>query len=105
MGIVKFKKSNKYTHTFADIYLIFEDNRRILLDCEGITEFKLENGHHTVYAKENKLYSPVMEFDINDENQVIEYEVGYKVSGIKALFDVWYCTFEKEDYIYIKRLG
>lgn len=103
--MVIFEKSKHYTHNFANIYLIFEDNKRILLNSEGITEVNLEKGRHTVYAKENKLYSPVIEINIDDDDQVMVFEVGYNVRGIKALFDVWYCIFNKDDYIYIKKKG
>ncbi|MFR2299605.1 MAG: hypothetical protein ACLS6P_05040, partial [Clostridium paraputrificum] len=59
-------------------------------------------GYHTVYVKERKLCSPLVEFEIM-EDQTIEFEVGYIISDLRVLFDIWAAIFKRDNYMYIKK--
>lgn len=105
MAIVRFKLNSKYPHMLTNRYLIFEDNRRIFLENNEVAEINLTCGRHTVYVKENNLRSNVIDFVITDDKEIIEFEVGYNVKGMKRLIDFWYVLFDREEYLYIKKRG
>lgn len=100
MGKARFIRKMNCTH-LPNKYLIFENNKKILLE-DDVTEVELRPGYHTVYVKERKLCSHLVEFEIM-EDQTIEFEVGYIISDLRVLFDIWAAIFKRDNYMYIKK--
>ncbi len=92
--------------TYRDILRSY----KIILDdiyCENIESGKVKNldissGNHTIYLKIDWCRSNKIDFYIS-ANEIIEFECGNSMNGLRILINLIYITFLKNKYLWIKR--
>jgi hypothetical protein len=66
-----------------------------------IKEFDIENGEHLIYLKIDWCRSKKSNFVVNN-NELLEFNCGNSMNGLKCLFSLIYVTFLKNSYLFIQ---
>lgn len=85
-------------------------NYKIIIDgkcCDEIKDGEIKNinigpGNHTIYLKIDWCKSNKIDFNVS-ENETIAFECGNSMNGWRILFSLFYVTFLKNKYLWIRR--
>ena len=66
-----------------------------------IKELDIENGEHSIYLKIDWCRSNKSNFIVNS-NELLEFNCGNSMKGLKCLFFLFYITFLKNFYLFIQ---
>ena len=98
---VKIKRDSGYADSLR-VYKIVLDRNVIgtVKDGEEIT-FEVSKGTHELYLKIDWGRSNIINFDTNDNDA--EFECGSSLRGFKILLSIFYITFFRNQYIWLKK--
>ena len=100
--MIKIKRNSGYADKLR-AYQIIVDGKVIgeIKDGQKI-EIAVPKGYHKMYLKIDWCRSNFIDFELSEE--VIEFECGSNLTGIKLLFSIVYATLFRNDYIWLKRI-
>jgi hypothetical protein len=100
--MIKIKRNSGYADKLR-AYQINVDGKIIgeIKDGQKI-EIAIPKGQHKMYLKIDWCRSNSIDFELGDE--IIEFECGSNLTGIKLLFSFIYVLLFRNDYIWLKRM-
>lgn len=83
-------------------YKIYVDDKFCCSINDGeIKEINIDEGEHSIYLKIDWCKSNKLNFSIKD-NQVLNFNCGNSMNGLKCLLFLIYVTFLKNSYLFIE---
>lgn len=99
--MISISRKGEFTNNFKDYKIIIDNTFYGTLNCGEIKNINISAGRHTIYLKIDWCRSNKLNFFITD-NDTLKFECGNSMTGIKAIFSIFYITFLKNKYLWIR---
>lgn len=99
--MIVIKREASWTDRLRKYKVILDEREVGTIEPGGNFEYQTTPGIHTLYLKIDWCRSNKLKFEIQD-NEILEFKCG-GLKHIKFLAILWYITFGKNSYLWIKR--
>ncbi|MEI5907545.1 hypothetical protein WAK64_10790 [Bacillus spongiae] len=100
--MIEIKRETRFVDKLRG-YKVMIDEKEVGTIKSGETfDYPIKQGLHTLYLQIDWCRSNKIEFEIKD-NEFLRFECG-GLNGSKALASLWYITFKRNNYLWIKQI-
>jgi len=99
--MIRISRQTRYFDSLRKYKIYIDDIYCGDIEDGEIKELDIENGEHSIYLKIDWCRSKKSNFIVNS-NELLEFNCGNSMNGLKCLFILIYITFLKNCYLFIQ---
>jgi len=99
--MIRISRQSRYFDSLRDYKIYIDDEYCGYISNGEIKEIDVENGEHSISLKIDWCRSNNLTFIVKD-NELVEFNCGNSMKGLKRLLGLIYITFLKNNYLFIK---
>ncbi|SDD07346.1 hypothetical protein SAMN05421663_106171 [Terribacillus halophilus] len=100
--MIEVKRQRSWSDQLRNYDVILDGKKLGTVGRKESCSFHVEPGRHTIHLEIDWCRSKKIEFE-SRENETISFNCG-GLKGIRFLFLVWYITFGRSSYLWLKRV-
>lgn len=100
MNLIRIQRDSGYADRVRAYKVVVDGNVIGEIKNGQQIEFQIEPGRHELYLKVDWCQSHIIEFEMKQDD--IEFECGSNLRGLKIFLSIFYVTFFRKDYIWLR---